>query len=43
MKWYLKAMKSYMDFKGRATRSEYWYFAMYYTLGLVLPLLKEST
>ncbi len=30
MNWYLKAMKSYATFKGRATRSEYWYFMLVY-------------
>lgn len=39
MNWYLKVMKSYATFKGRATRSEYWYFMLFYILMLVLPLI----
>ena len=33
MNWYLIAFKKYFDFKGRATRAEYWYFVLFYTLG----------
>lgn len=29
MKWYLKCLKQYADFRGRARRSEYWYFALF--------------
>lgn len=39
MDWYLKVMKSYAIFEGRATRSEYWYFMLVYILMLVLPLI----
>ena len=39
MNWYLKAMKSYATFKGRSTRSEYWYFMLFYMLMLVFPLI----
>ena len=28
MNWYLKVLKQYADFDGRARRSEYWYFAL---------------
>ena len=39
MNWYLKAMNSYATFKGRSTRSEYWYFMLFYILILVMPLI----
>jgi uncharacterized membrane protein YhaH (DUF805 family) len=29
MDWYLKVLKKYADFQGRASRSEYWYFALF--------------
>ena len=33
MNWFLVAVKQkYADFTGRATRSEYWYFVLFYLL-----------
>ena len=32
MKYYLKCLKHYADFHGRARRSEYWYFALFNVL-----------
>jgi uncharacterized membrane protein YhaH (DUF805 family) len=29
MEWYLKVMKQYADFKGRARRKEYWMFFLF--------------
>jgi len=29
MYWYMKVMRNYFGFEGRATRSEYWYFTMF--------------
>ncbi len=29
MNWYLTVLKKYAVFSGRATRSEYWYFALF--------------
>lgn len=29
MNWYLKVLKQYADFSGRARRSEFWYFALF--------------
>lgn len=29
MNWYLKVLKQYADFKGRARRKEYWYFILF--------------
>ncbi len=28
MEWYLKALRQYADFEGRARRKEYWMFAL---------------
>lgn len=30
MKYYLKVLREYANFKGRARRSEYWYFVLFY-------------
>ena len=32
MKWFLKCLKQYVDFKGRARRREYWMFALFLLL-----------
>jgi uncharacterized membrane protein YhaH (DUF805 family) len=29
MNWYLKVMKQYVDFNGRARRTEYWMFVLF--------------
>ena len=39
MNWFLKALRQYADFKGRARRREYWYFMLFSSLitwGLVV-------
>lgn len=36
MKWFLDALKNkYATFEGRARRSEYWYFVLFYVLTIV--------
>ncbi len=32
MEWYLKALKSYFDFTGRARRKEYWMYILFHIL-----------
>ena len=32
MKWYIQAFRNTFDFKGRARRSEFWYFWLFNTL-----------
>jgi uncharacterized membrane protein YhaH (DUF805 family) len=32
MNYYLKVLKQYADFEGRARRSEYWFFALFSTI-----------
>ena len=32
MEWYLKVMKQYADFSGRARRTEYWMFTLIYNV-----------
>ena len=32
MNWFLKALKQYTDFNGRARRKEYWMYILFYTI-----------
>ena len=36
MQWYLKALKQYADFKGRAQRKEYWMFTLFNLIIMVV-------
>ena len=36
MNWYLMALKKYAIFSGRAQRSEYWFFMLFYIVGYIL-------
>ena len=36
MEWYLKALRNYAVFQGRARRKEYWFFWLFYGLGSLL-------
>ncbi len=38
MEWYLKAMRQFADFEGRARRTEYWMFTLFYMLMLVATI-----
>lgn len=43
MKWYLKCLKQYADFKGRARRKEYWMFVLFNVLfSMVLTVLDAA-
>lgn len=40
MEWYLKALKNYVGFEGRAQRMEYWMFTLFNAIiAMVLSLL----
>ncbi len=40
MQWYLKVLRQYADFSGRARRTEYWMFTLFSVLiSLVLALI----
>ena len=44
MKWYLKCLRQYADFSGRARRKEYWMFTLFNTIiafvvGCIIGLL----
>lgn len=36
MKWFIKCIKQYADFKGRARRQEFWMFTLFYCLASIL-------
>lgn len=47
MEWYLKVLKNYVGFQGRARRKEYWMFALFsvivsFVLGFVGGLINQS-
>lgn len=44
MKYYLKGWQNYVNFKGRASRSEYWYFALFhFIVVIILAYVSDST
>ena len=45
MKWYLKCLRQYADFKGRARRKEYWWFAVInfiISMLLLIPVMVKA-
>lgn len=42
MNWYLKALKQYADFKGRARRKEYWMFILFNIIFAFLAALIDN-
>ncbi|MGM9926617.1 MAG: DUF805 domain-containing protein [Bacillus sp. (in: firmicutes)] len=42
MKWYLKVLKNYVEFSGRARRKEYWMFALINAIILLCINLTEN-
>lgn len=42
MSWYLKVLKQYADFRGRARRREYWWFALIHLLLIGLLVIFET-
>ncbi len=42
MNWYLKVLKQYADFNGRARRSEYWYFALFNMIFAICAMILDN-
>tara|TARA_B110000503_G_C7041726_1_gene368503 strand:- start:598 stop:969 length:372 start_codon:yes stop_codon:yes gene_type:complete len=42
MNWYLKVLKQYADFNGRARRKEYWMFVLFNTLFSILAMIFDN-
>ncbi|WP_424767616.1 DUF805 domain-containing protein [Paenibacillus sp. sgz302251] len=44
MEWYLKVLKNYVGFQGRARRKEYWMFVLFsFIISLVLTIVEAVT
>ena len=42
MNWYLKVLKQYADFSGRARRKEYWMFALFNFIFLIIAMILDN-
>jgi uncharacterized membrane protein YhaH (DUF805 family) len=42
MNWYLKVLKQYADFSGRARRKEYWMFVLFNTIFLIIATILDN-
>lgn len=42
MNWYLKVLKQYADFSGRARRKEYWMFALFNLIFLLVATILDN-
>lgn len=41
MEWYLKVLKNYATFSGRARRKEYWMFTLFNFIALIILLILD--
>lgn len=42
MEWYLKVIKNYVGFSGRARRKEYWMFALFNMIFLIIACVLDN-
>ncbi len=42
MNWYLKGLRNYAVFSGRAQRTEYWMFGLFYIIFAIILGIIES-
>ncbi|MES2780390.1 MAG: DUF805 domain-containing protein [Bacteroidota bacterium] len=42
MKWYLQVLKKYADFNGRARRKEYWMFALFNFIFIIVAMILDN-
>ena len=42
MNWYLKVLKQYTDFKGRARRKEFWMFTLFHVIFAILAIIIDN-
>lgn len=42
MKWYIKVLKNYFNFSGRARRKEYWMFFLFNMLFIILAMILDN-
>ena len=41
MNWYLKVLKQYADFSGRARRKEYWMFVLFNMIFAIVAMILD--
>lgn len=41
MKWFIKCLKNYVTFRGRARRKEYWYFTLFTLLIMIFAMVAD--
>ncbi|WP_415327168.1 DUF805 domain-containing protein [Chryseobacterium sp. MMS23-Vi53] len=42
MKWYLKVLKQYADFSGRARRTEYWMYVLFNIIFAIVAIILDN-
>ena len=42
MKWYLNVLNNYATFSGRARRSEYWFFALFNMIFVIVAMILDN-
>lgn len=42
MEWYLKVLKNYVGFSGRARRKEYWMFTLFNLIAFVIAMVLDN-
>lgn len=42
MKWYLAALKKYATFRGRASRSEFWFFTLFNLIAYIVLIFLDG-
>ena len=42
MKWFIKCIKNYTLFRGRASRTEFWYFLLYWAIFYIIIIAVEK-
>jgi len=42
MNWYLKVLKQYADFSGRARRKEYWMFVLFNMIFAIVAMILDN-
>ncbi|QIO06741.1 DUF805 domain-containing protein [Acinetobacter shaoyimingii] len=40
--WFVKCLKNYANFTGRARRKEYWFFTLVYVIGLIITIIIDA-
>ena len=42
MNWYIKVLKNYVNFSGRAQRAEYWFFVLFNCIALIIMSVLDN-